>query len=411
MKRFILILAFGSVFAHAAAPKHAGSQQTTWTGSWAASPMAMPAPKAAVNPADTTDTSGATYRNIVHLSLGGSSLRLRISNEFGNMSLTLGGVHVALSAGKGGAIQPTTDHAVTFGGSETVMIPAGAMIVSDPIAMPVDAFADLTVSLFVPSQPGAALTYHALGDSTNYIAEGNATSAATLDNAKKVTSWYLLKGVDVTTTADASAVITLGDSITDGAHATLDANARWPNVLATRLHANPATANVAVLDEGISGNRLLHDVAGPSALARLDRDVLAQSGVKYVIVLLGINDIGHTAHSRGPDDLVTAGQLTWALQQIAIRAHAHGLKVYAATLTPYGGAGYQDANGLILREAENNFIRTSGVFDGVIDFDKVTRDPAHPDAFLPAYDSGDHLHPGDAGYKAMGDSIDLKLFQ
>jgi len=279
--------------------------------------------------------------------------------------------------------------------------------------MPVAAFADLAVSIFVPAQPDVKLTYHALGVSTNYIATGNAVAAASLDGARKVGSWYLLKGVDVDAGPDATVVVTLGDSITDGAHSTPDKNTRWPNVLAERLQANKATAHIGVLDEGISGNRLLHDQTGPDALSRLDRDVLAQSGVKYVIVLLGINDIGHTSvpRLRNTPEPITADQMTWGLQQIVTRAHAHGIKVYGATLTPYVGASYQDANGETIREAENTFIRSSGIFDGVIDFDKVTEDPAHPNTFLPEYDSGDHLHPKDAGYKAMGDSIDLKLFQ
>jgi len=408
MKRFVLVLAMGSAFAYAASPKQ---QPVTWTGSWAAAPSTAPGPKEPKEAIDASNTSGSTYRNIVHLSLGGSGVRLRISNEFGNMPLTLGSVHVALSAGKNGTTQPATDHVVTFGGKETVAIPTGAMIISDPVAMPVDAFADLTVSLFVPAQPGATMTCHPLGVSSNYIAEGNAAAAPKLDGAKRVASWYLLKGVDVLTPLDATAVITLGDSITDGAHSTPDANTRWPNVLAERLQANKATAHIAVLDEGISGNRLLHDLTGPSMLERLDRD-LSQSGAKYVIVLIGINDIGTNMRPRVPGEpKVTADQLTWGLQQVATRAHARGLKIYGATLTPFAGAKYQDADGLALHEAENSFIRTSGVFDGVIDFDKTTRDPIKQDTFLPLFDSGDHLHPGDAGYKAMGDSIDLKLFQ
>jgi len=411
MKCFAFVLALGSAFAcstvHAATKQPA--YQTTWTGSWAAAPMAPPAPKAsAAAPADPVD--GTTYRDVVHLSLGGSEIRLKISNEFGTTSLTLSSVHVALSAGKD-AIQPASDHAVNFGGLESVTIPAGAMIVSDPVPMPVAAFADLAVSLFVPTQPGAAITYHALGVSTNYIATGNAVAAATLDGAKKVQSWYLLKGIDVDAGPDAAAVVTLGDSITDGAHATIDANTRWPNVLATRLQANKATAHIGVLDEGISGNRLLHDGTGPDALSRIDRDVLSQSGVKYLIILLGINDIGTTSVPRKPGEAITADQLMWALQQIVTRAHARGIKVYGATLTPYGGAKYQDDSGMKMHAAVNKFIRTSGIFDGVIDFEKMMHDPTDNKVFLAPYDSGDHLHPGDAGYKAMGDLIDLKLFQ
>jgi len=415
MKRSVLLLAMGIALVasavHAATPKPA--HPTTWTGSWAASPMDVPAPKAsATADAKPVDDAGTTYRNIVHLSLGGSQLRLKISNEFGTSSLTLGSVHVALSAGKD-VVQLASDRGVLFGGQESVTIPAGAMIVSDPVALPVAAFADLAVSIYVPAQADIKLTYHALGVSTNYIATGNAVRSANLDGAKKVASWYLLKGIDVDAGPDAAVVVTLGDSITDGAHSTPDKNTRWPNILAERLQANKATAHIGVLDEGISGNRLLHDLAGPNALSRLDRDVLSQSGVKYMIVLLGINDIGHTSFPRAHNvpEPVTADQLNWSLQQIVTRAHAHGIKVYGATLTPYVGAGYQDAAGETMREAENTFIRSSGIFDGVIDFDKVTEDPAHPDTFLPAYDSGDHLHPGDAGYKAMGDSIDLKLFQ
>jgi len=418
MKRFAFVLALGSALAcsaaHAAAPKPA--YQTTWTGSWSAAPMAPPAPKASataeVKPVDAAD--GTTYRDIVHLSLGGSELRLKISNEFGTTSLTLGSVHVALSAGSPAgkdAIQPASDHAVHFGGLESVTIPAGAMIVSDPVPMPVAAFADLAVSLFVPTQTETGITYHALGVSSNYIATGNTVTAATLDGAKKVASWYLLKGVDVDAGPDAAAVVTLGDSITDGAHATVDANTRWPNVLAARLQANKATAHIGVLDEGISGNRLLHDGTGPDALSRIDRDVLSQSGVKYLIILLGINDIGTTSVPRKPGEAITADQLMWALQQIVTRAHARGIKVYGATLTPYGGAKYQDDSGMKMHAAVNKFIRTSGVFDGVIDFEKMMHDPTDNKVFLAPYDSGDHLHPGDAGYKAMGDFIDLKLFQ
>jgi lysophospholipase L1-like esterase len=417
MKKFVLVLVMiglcASSGAHAARHKQAAPtqtiapQQTIWTGTWATSPMAVPPAMTAQTPAYP---NGATFRDVVRISLGGGALRLRISNEFGATALTLGSVHVAAGAGLD-ATQPGSDHAVTFGGSETVSIPPGAMAVSDPVAMPVAAFANLAVSIFVPAQPEATLTYHGSALSTNYIAAGNAVTAVALGDAKKVTSWFLLRGVDVDAGADAGAIVAFGDSITDGARSTPDKNARWPDFLAARLQANPATARLGVLDEGIGGNRLLHDVTGPNALARLDRDVLSQSNAKYLVVLLGINDIGRTSVPRQPGDPVTSDQILWALQQIAARAHARGLKVYAATLTPYGGATYQDAAGSKMRDAENAFIRTSNVFDGVIDFDKATLDPAHPDRFLPAYDSGDHLHPNDAGYKAMGDAIDLKLFQ
>jgi lysophospholipase L1-like esterase len=380
------------------------SQQPVWTGSWAAAPVAAPATEKPIGAA------GVTFRDIVHLSLGGRAIRLRISNEFGPVSLTVADVHVALSA-DGGAIQPATDHAATFNGAASVIIPAGSIALSDPIVMPVRAFDDLAVSLFVPAQSGATLTLHSLAVSTNYTATGNATSATSLSDATKVTSWHLLKGIDVDAGPRASAIVALGASITDGYHSTPDKNLRWPDDLAVRLHANPAAAHLGVLNEGISGARILHDVTGPSALARLDRDVLAQTGAKYLIVALGTNDIGRTFFPRVPNETpVTAEQLEWGLQQIVARAHARGIRVVMATLNPYEGAEFYNAQGDQMRQAFNIYVRTSGIFDGVIDFDRIMRDPAHPARFLPAYDSGDHLHPNDAGYKAMADAIDLGLF-
>jgi len=377
----------------------AAAQDGLWTGTWGAAPV--PAPAAAI----AASESGNTFRDIVHLSLGGKAIRLKISNEASETPLIIGGVHAALSVGAG-ATKPGTDHAVTFGGAESVTVPAGAVIVSDPVAMPVGAFADVAVSLFVPAQPGKTLTYHALGVSTNYVAAGNAVAATTLDGAKKVLSWYLLKGVDVDAGPKASAVVVLGASISDGYHSTLDKNARWPDDLAARL----AGHHVGIVNEGISGNRLLHDGTGPSAVARLDRDVLSQSGAKWVIVSLGTNDIGRTAFPIHPHEEVTAEEMIWSLQQIAARVHARGMKVVGATLSPFGGAGYYSASGEAMRQKVNAFVRSGKGFDGVIDFDAVMKDPAHPEALLPKFDSGDHLHPNDDGYKAMADAIDLKLF-
>jgi lysophospholipase L1-like esterase len=382
----------------------ASAQQTVWTGSWAAASVAAPATEKPIGP------DGVTFRDIVHLSVGGRSIRLRISNEFGPTPLTVASAHVALSAAVD-AIQPGTDHTVTFNGGSSIQIPAGSIAVSDPVPMPVQAFADLAVSLFVPAQPGIALTLHTLAVSTNYVAPGNTTSATSLPNATKVTSWHLLKAIDVDAGPRAAAIVCLGASITDGYHSTPDKNLRWPNDLAVRLHANPATAQIGVLNEGISGARILHDVTGPSALARLDRDVLAQTGAHYVIVSLGTNDIGRTFFPNIPNETpATAEQLEWGLQQIVARAHARGVRVIATTLTPYEGTAYYNAEGDQMREAFNTYVRTSGIFDGVIDFDRVARDPSHPARFLPTYDSGDHLHPNDAGYKVMADAIDLKLF-
>ena len=353
--------------------------------------------------------SATTLREIVHISTGGQQIRVRFSNEFGLDQLTIGGAHVAVSAGSA-AIKEGTDHVLTFGGADSVRIPPGAVVYSDPVAMDVAPLSDVAVSFYLPSQVMRAETYHPFADQDNFVAEGDETGASTLSQTKTLRSWYFLDGIDVSAVQGSRAVVTLGDSITDGAHSTMNANRRWPDVLAARLQQDHSLAHIGVLNEGIGGNRVLNDGAGPSALARLDRDVLAQDGVRYVIVLESINDIGHTARLSAPDDEITAQQLEQGLKQIAEAAHEHGIKAYGATLTPYGGAGYSSAKGEQIREDVNNWIRTSGTFDAVIDFDKITRDPQNPSHFNPLYDSGDHLHPNDAGYKAMGEGIDLKLF-
>jgi len=400
------LLYFSSVMVLAAASAAWSAQpqpRSGWVGTWAASPMQ------AQGPAMRAFT-GTTLREIMHISAGGAQVRVRFTNEYGSDPLTIADAHVALSAG-GAATKDGTDHTLTFGGEASVRIAPGAAMYSDPVALAVPALADVAVSFYVPNQVMRAETYHALGLQTNYVANGDVAGAAALEDATKLASWYFVSGVDVPAEQDSRAVVTLGDSITDGARSTPDTNRRWPNVLAERLQHTKGFEHVSVLDEGISGNRVLNEGAGPSALARLDRDVLAQNGVKYLIILESINDIGHTLHFSGPEDDITAGQLENVLGQIAEAARAHGIKVYAATLTPYVGAGYAGEKGEQMRAAVNNWMRTSGVFDAVIDFEKITGDGQTPPQFNPAYDSGDHLHPGDAGYKAMGEGIDLSLFK
>ena len=373
-----------------------------WVGTWAASPMQ----------ADGINLrlfSSVTLREVVHISAGGAQIRLRFTNEFGLDPLTVADAHVALSAG-GSSIQPGSDRAVTFGGATSVNIPPGAAIFSDPVALAVAPLSDVAVSFYLPPQIMRAETYHAFADQDNYVADGHAPAAPDLPQPTTISSWYFFDGIDVAVAPGSRAVVTLGDSITDGAHSTHNANRRWPDVLAARLGQDPNLAHIAVLNEGIGGNRVLNEVTGPSAISRLDRDVLAQSGARYVIVLESINDIGRLAHVQVPWDAITAPQLEMGLKQIADQAHEHGLKIFGATLTPYGGAGYYCDAGEQVREAVNDWIRTSGTFDGVIDFDKIMRDPQNPKAFNPPYDSGDHLHPSDAGYKAMGEGIDLTLF-
>ena len=376
-----------------------------WVGTWAAAPFAAP------NKDGGLGTSDVTLREIVHVSRGGAYTRVVLTNEFGTEPLTIGAAHVALSA-RGSSISLVSANALTFGGRTSVTIPAGAMAVSDGFALAVPAFADVAVSLYVPAQKISVISRHGFADQTNYLAEGNLVSKASLEGAKEFASWDLVKGIDVRVAAsDAGAIVAFGDSITDGALSTRNANARWPDVLAKRLQKGKKTAGLGVLNEGIGGNRVLHDGTGPSALARFDRDVIAQAGVKYVVVMEGINDIGHAFDPGKPYDVVSADDLIVGYKQMAERAHAHGIKMIAATLTPYVGAKYQSAAGEAARQTLNAWMRSSQMLDGVIDFDKMTQDPSNPGAFLAAYDSGDHLHPKDAGYKKMGDGVELKLFE
>jgi lysophospholipase L1-like esterase len=383
--------------ASAAPPDH-------WVGTWGASPIA------ALNTDGKVVAPDTTLREIVHVSLGGPQARVVLSNEFGLDPLTIGAARIALSAGHG-AVELSTANVLTFGGRPAVTIPPGALVFSDPVALKLAPFADVAVSLYVPEQPIRQLSVHGAAYQTSYAATGNVVGAKTLDAPKDIYSWPILKGIDVLVSGDSGTIVTFGDSITDGAHSTRDANARWPDILAHRLQANKKTAALGIVNQGIGGNRVLHDTTGPSALARFDRDVIAQAGVKYLVIMESINDIGHAADPVNPYDPVTAEDIIVGLGQLAERAHSRGIKVIGATLTPYVGAKYASPAGEAIRQGVNKWIRTSNQLDGVVDFDKVTQDPANPAVFAPAADSGDHLHPGDAGYKMMGDSIDLKLFE
>lgn len=376
-----------------------------WVGTWATSPFAG-------DPWHTIPTLvDSTLREVVHTSIAGKALRVHFTNEFGIEPLRIDAASIALSAG-GSAIQPESLHSLTFGGQAFIVIPPGAEGVSDPVDMITPAFANLAISFFLPLQQVSDVSVHSSAQQDNFIQTGsNVVSAPSFTNPMTVASWYFVKGIDVEpVTPHAAAVVAFGDSITDGAYATENENHRWPDDLAVRLHNNPATADLAVLNQGIGGNCVLITCVGPNALARFDRDVLSMAGVRYVIVLESINDIGTLHEPNRPNYHLTAEDLEQGLSQIVSRAHEHGIKVFGATLTPYKGAGYYTDRGEQIREAVNDWIRTSGAFDGVIDFDKATRDPAHPLTFAPAYDSGDHLHPRDAGYDVMANSIDLSLF-
>jgi len=367
-----------------------------WSGTWSASPQAASVP---------LEFSGQTLRQIVHASIGGTQVRVRLSNAYGVSPLHIGAARVGLRS-HGASIAAGSDRVLTFGGAAATTIPVGALAVSDPVELRVPDQADLAISLWIPGNQSAA-TEHKLGLQTTYVSpEGDFTGADSLPTASTTASYHFLAGVDVGSSAPSRAIVALGDSITDGLHSTPDANRRWPNRLAERLHARNRGNRIAVLNAGISGNRILHDKAGTNASARLDRDVLVQTGARYLIVLEGINDIGIPVGSAAED--IIAGH-----RQIIERAHAMGLKVYGGTLTPFQAflpGVYFSAEGEATRQAVNHWIRTGKAYDAVIDFDRVLRDPDRPAVMRPAYDSGDHLHPNDAGYQAMADAIDLSLF-
>lgn len=389
-----------------------GAPHSHWVGSWASSQQ-IPEPANALPMDDLRD---ATLRQIVHLSVGGERLRVHLSNAFGTAPLRIDSVHIARPLSPASdRIDVTSDRALTFSGNQDVIIPAGAEYISDPIDYPVPALSNLAITLYLAAPP-ARETSHPGSRSTSYFVHGDMVSAADLPNAGKVDHWYQISGVDVTGPADAVSIVALGDSITDG-HATItNANDRWTDVLAQRLQNSSATSMVGVLNQGIGGNHLLVDGLGPNALARFNRDVLAQTGVRYLIVLEGVNDLGGlTKLGDVPDADHTAlvHRIIAAYQQIVMRARAHGIEAIGATILPYAGSDYYHptARDEQDRQAVNQWIRAPGHFDAVIDFDRTMRDPNHPDRLLPSYDSGDHLHPSPAGYRAMADSIPLSLFQ
>lgn len=382
-----------------------------WIATWAASP-APPFTDTEQMRAAKLIFENQTLRQIAHVSLGGDQIRIRLSNAYGKQSVQIGAAQVALRS-SGSAVVSSSP--LTFSGRPTVTIPADAIVLSDPIQISVPNAADLVISLFLP-QASAAAGIHYAAQQTNYVAAGDQTASPELTAPTTLSNWVYLAGVDVLAPPAAFTVVAFGDSITDGARSTPDANRRWPDILAPRLQGR----KIAVANAGIGGNRILHDAYpnnirfGTSALARFDRDVLAQPGVRYVILLEGINDLGHAGTSAPMSETVTAQDLIAGMTQLIERAHERNVKVIGATILPFEGtvfAGYYSSEKEAKRKAINEWIRSGKAFDGVIDFDQTTRDPKNPGKVLPTYDGGDHLHPSDAGYKAMGESIDLKLFK
>jgi lysophospholipase L1-like esterase len=403
----VALLSLGPVFAQSALSEH-------WVGTWAASPQrprAVPATPTPGRPVPMASIRNQTVRMIARTSIGGHRVRIQLSNAFGSAPLVIGAAHIAIRD-KESAIVPASDRTLLFGGRPTCWIPPGATEISDAVNLDIPAASDLAVSIYIP-ETGAADTLHAVGLHTTYVSkQGNTTAAPMIVEATTSQSYYWLTNIDVAAPADAAAIVTFGDSITDGAVSTPDTDHSWPSLLARRLPAWGG-ANIAVLNEGISGNRLLRDRdgAGVSALARFDRDVLAQPGVKWLMILEGINDIGTGSRPDTPvSDAVAADDLIAALKQLIERAHEHGIKVIGGTLTPYEGAAYYSEGGEQIRMQVNQWIRSGGAFDAVVDFEAAARDPEHPKQFRPGFNNGDHLHPNDTGYQAMADAIDLSIF-
>jgi lysophospholipase L1-like esterase len=392
----------------------AGNDDEHWVGTWSTS---LHEPDLGVPGLANAGFNNQTLRQIVHTSAGGRQVRVRLST-FGANGLVIGAAHIALRAA-GAAIVPGSDRTLTFGGKPSITIPPGAPVLSDPVDFDVPALADLAVSIFVPGNTGPA-AWHFEARQTLYLSPpGDFTANAVMpvdSTAPATLAWFWLAGVEVMAPKQTGAIVTFGDSITDGTQSTADANNRWPDQLSRRLMAQPGNQQMGVLNEGIAGDRLLHDSLGPNALARFDRDVLTQSGVTHVIVHMGGNDIG--LGGLNPADEVTTDQIIQGHKQLIERAHVRGLKIYGVTLTPVEGflvpgtpfPVFSPSNE-VKRQAVNAWIRMSGEYDEVIDFDRVLRDPNSPTRILMLYDSGDHGHPTDAGYKAMADAIDLKLFK
>lgn len=402
---FLLIAAMLSWSCGAAAQEH-------WQGAWAHPPTAhnnfpLGADGRPTRPGylPLPPYKDATVRQVVRLSAAAQAIRLRFSNELGDKQLHIGAAHVALAA-ENGAIIPGTDHAITFAGKISVDIPPGAPMLGDVITWPLPAFAKLSVSIYYPSEtvPPA----HTVFILDAWETSGDHTSDVTITTSAKARSGIHLSQIDIVPARPGMTLVTFGDSITEGVASTTGAFRSWPDRLAERLQSQVATKGWSVVNAGIGSNRLLHDTPSTNALSRFDRDVLSVPGVKALIVLLGVNDIQYSR--RYPSEVVRAPEEIAAFRQLIDRAHAAGLRIYGATITPFEGSADYTSEGEADRQAMNSFIR-SGAFDGVADFDAAVRDPAQPTRLRPEFEGAGHLHPNDAGYAAMGDSIDLSQFK
>jgi lysophospholipase L1-like esterase len=386
-------------------PASAAASGAAWVGTWASAqqltePKNMPAAPGFAN---------STLRQVVQVSLGGKRFRFSFSNLFGDGPLTVTGAHVARSSG-GSAIEQGSDRPLAFGGAASFTLPAGGSVTSDAIDFDVQALGLLAVTLTFDASPPSGITGHPGSRTTSFLAPGSKLSAVDLSGAQEVEHWYTLSNIDVWSQAPARAVVAFGDSITDGRGSTTNHNDRWPNQLAKRLQGRGGSP-VAVLNQGIGGNCVLRQCLGPSALGRFERDAITPPGVRWVIVLEGINDLGTAKDAREKGEPApTAEDMIAGYEQLISSAHQHGVRIYGATLLPYEGARYFSTQGEADRQRVNDWMRKSNAFDAVIDFDAIARDPASPSKLSSAVDGGDHLHPSAAGYEIMANAIDLKLF-
>jgi lysophospholipase L1-like esterase len=384
------------------APMDSVAQQVHWVGTWGCAPQL-------VEPGNLPPVplSGKTLRQFVHISVGGDRLRVRLSNDYGKSAVSINSADVALAGDHNGVvngnIDVSTEMPLTFNGAPSVNIPPGETVVSDPLDFDVPALTNLSISIYFGDVSATTINGHPGSRTTSFIQPGNALDAASMPTANKAAHWYFITGVDVWNRVSSGALIALGDSITDGRGSTTDGNDRWPDHLAQILHTNAATAGVAVVNMGIGGNGIFHGL-GPAAVKRFDRDVLNQSGARWVIVFEGVNDIG------GDSTGTIATNLIAAYTQFAGKAHERNLLVYGATITPFGGNRYYTASHEAARQRVNEWIRTNNLDDAVIDFDAIVRDPLTRTNLYSPYDSGDHLHLNPAGYRAMANGTDLRLF-
>lgn len=369
-----------------------------WVGTWSTSPQLVEDSNMPPDPG----LSNNTFRQVVRVSIGGNQLRLKFSNEYGTSPVTINSVHLAVSAGES-SIKPGTDRVLTFCEKESVTIPAGDIITSDTLDYSLLKLTEMSITIYFGSM-SSTLTGHPGSRTTSYIMPGNEVNSLNMPSAITTEHWYIITGIDVIADASYKAIVALGDSITDGRGSTTNMQNRWTDNLANRLQENTATSGVAVLNQGVGGNAVLSGGLGPHALARFDRDVLSQSGVRYLIILEGVNDIGESNTSKVASDLINA------YKEFISKAHANNILVYGATILPFGGSQYDSAVHEKSRQTVNKWIRTSGQFDAVIDFDAAVRNVEDQTKLQSIYDSDDHLHPNAKAYKNMANIIDLDLF-